>query len=206
MSLVLINCSKSKAINPFKLPEILQGNINVPSDDIDKEDHYRSKLSQYLTSAEQLYKGPEFTAYKLLAKRYGSQLLILSARYGLIKGSREILPYDATLAGKGRDYIEKAVNRWIIYGNYDAEMLRMKWRCAVIRLSRNYLLSLRLLGERLAFNPCTVGERTIIIGSRSELNLLDDECLKIGVKGNGEARKVASLIDINECSLQSPPS
>ena len=206
MSLVLVNCSKSKAINPLKLPEIMRGIIDVPSDDIDKEEHYRSMLSQYLTRAEQLYRGPEFTAYKSLANRYGASLLILSARYGLIRGSREILPYDATLAGKGRDYIEETVNKWIAYGNYDAEMLRMRWRCAVIRLSRNYLLSLRLIGERLGFNPCTVGEKTIMIGPKTELDSLGGECFKVYIKGNGEARKAARLIDINECSLQSPPS
>ncbi|WP_188596120.1 DUF6884 domain-containing protein [Thermocladium modestius] len=196
-SLILINCSKRKSMDPLNLPEVLRGEVSVPSDDLEREADYRRALSKYSIKAMDLYDGPEFKAYRELASSSGARLLVMSARYGIIDGNRSIIPYDATLAGKSLTYIEEMVSKWLEHGNYDVAQLSMDWDCAVIRLSDNYLLALELMAMRLGIDVCSIGGTTIVIGGSriGELN----GCVKIFVRGNGDARSKKLIEKINHC-------
>ncbi len=196
-SLILINCSKRKSMDPLNLPEVLKGESSVPRDDLEREADYRQALSKYSMKAMDLYQGPEFKTYRELASSSGARLLVMSARYGIIDGNRSIIPYDATLAGKGLAYIERMVSKWIEYGNYDVAELSMGWDCAVMRLSDNYLLALELMAMRLGIDVCGIGGTTIVIGGSRAREL--NGCIKVFVRGNGDARSRKLIEKINNC-------
>lgn len=81
---------------PF-MKVLKENGLDVPSDDLEKEEGYMAVLSEFIRPARLMFAGM-FGEVRLfserLSERYAVNLGIISGRYGLISGDTEIIPYD----------------------------------------------------------------------------------------------------------------
>lgn len=91
-----IKLSERKELN-----QVLKKNkISIPSNNIEKEDFYKTKLSYFVRPAKFMFAGMFSEVrvfYDELRKNYDVELYIISGRYGLINQELKIIPYDLHL-------------------------------------------------------------------------------------------------------------
>ncbi len=72
-------------------------NLNIPTDDLEKENIYKNKLKEFVRPSKLMFAG-RFSEvrdlYQKLKKEYKTDLFIISGRYGLLNAESEIIPYE----------------------------------------------------------------------------------------------------------------
>lgn len=182
----LIHCTRTKKINP---PPGIR-----PSFDIEREGYYRSMLPR--VKAYEMYRGPEFKATVGLLRSLGlgeESLFILSARYGLIRGDFEVVPYDARITPSNVGWV---VEHWLGSGMANSglqHLLSSRFDVFVVRLSRPYMLALGTLADRLNVSFC-VGDRIVVYSPIQGPFTKCPGTLHIRVRGHGDyVRRVRAL-------------
>ncbi|MEM0506762.1 MAG: hypothetical protein QXW58_05855 [Thermosphaera sp.] len=123
--LVLTHCTVSKNVNMITVNRLLnQEGLKIPSFDLWNEEIYRKALKDFIRPAVEMY-GGTFTPVKNFVKalrRCGKHvdLLIISARYGILRENDLVIPYEATLKGMRADEIM----RWSAERNVNQTLLR----------------------------------------------------------------------------------
>ena len=187
--LVVINCGKTKSVDM----NIVKARLGKgPGFDLENEDEYRRLLGDFVKPAIDMYDGPEFKVLRQFRRCIDT--FILSARYGLIRGDRSIVPYDAYLSKARVD--ELILDRWRRYGNWDLDRLVSgNWDVAIIRLSKAYLTYFMKVME----DPCKLGrEIHVLSGKYNPIkcnNVIDHH-----VRGIGDSRSVLRKLLENICS------
>lgn len=190
--LVITNCTARKAVDIEKVKKVLKDHgLPFPSFDLGLEEKYREVLRPFVRRASEMYTGQLFRAVRGLVdalRGMGKEvdLYIVSARYGLIRDDHEVVPYDATLRGKGRGWVrawstelsvEEKLDRAIREGNHDLVLLV---------LSKDYAVAVEGVIYRLVDDP-----RAILVVPRSVLKKVDSAKAKIiSVKGIGTKTKI----------------
>lgn len=158
--LIIINCSNRKRYED-EVKKILGA---LPGFDLENENKYRALIKDFIKPAIDIYDGPEFR----ILRKYRDHIIrglidvfIVSARYGLINGLDEIIPYDAYLGNAG-DH-NTVINKWSMYGNWGVErLINGHWDYGIIRLTNVYIKYITYLIP----NPCTLAEKTYLLLSR----------------------------------------
>ena len=186
--LVVTNCTSSKAVDVNEVQRVLaRHSLRMPSFDLELEDRYRQVLSAFIKPAGEMY-GGSFRAIKNLVdelRRVGKSvdLYIISARYGLIREDQPIIPYEASLKGKDRDWVrdwsrklgvEERLMRVINEGNYDS---------IIIALPREYAYAIEGVINRLIND-----ERAVLIIPKSVVKSVGKASATLIIAGSLSAR------------------
>ncbi len=166
--LILASCSKKKSIDLNKVMRLLRSyGLGLPSNDLENEALYRKILRIYIRPAEEMYRGIFSNVKKIanILRNHGKHvdIYIISARYGLIKGSDPIIPYEATLKGLKPSEIATWASgmgipdklRSILSNNYDL---------IIAVLPKEYAYAIKSVLPSLLSNP-----RTILITATSAI-------------------------------------
>lgn len=162
--LVLTHCTAAKKVDWSRVSKLLaQAGLRTPSLDVESESVYREVLRGFIKPASEMY-GGTFASVKNLVKalrRCGKTVdfLIVSARYGIIRESDAIIPYDATLKGmSSREISEWSARRGV--GRALIDLARGPYDLAVVILPKEYLIAVR---DALELLPAS---RIILISAR----------------------------------------
>lgn len=180
----MINCSARKSI---------RGLPNLPSLDLDNEDKYASTLPKL--PAYRMYVGLEFTKTIQYLNLSPDSVFILSARYGLIRGDQEIIPYNARITPS--NYVN-IVNGWVKspHGNRGIKLfIGSRFKLLVVRLSRPYMLAFDYLVNKLSINPC-IGDRVMVYSPIIGPFKLCNGVTQVRVRGQGDyVKKIRELMN-----------
>jgi len=116
-------------------------NLDLPTDDLEKESRYKDVLKDYLREAALMFSGL-FTEVRLFygeIKKFGNvDLYIISGRYGLINDKDIILPYYKPIINKK--------NNSIINRNNIVELdLKTSFVNEIMKISKNYDIAILIL-------------------------------------------------------------
>ena len=130
---IITYCTREKSVDMLKVQKILRSyGLNMPRGDLEHEEKYKKILGAFIKPAEEVYSG-SFKYVRRLAnvlRKNGvkTDVYIVSARYGLIRGDTKIVPYDYSLEElsknelkdwlKSREILEK-LYRILNDNNYD---------------------------------------------------------------------------------------
>ncbi|WP_238375092.1 YaaA family protein [Vulcanisaeta thermophila] len=179
----MLNCSMRKRYEE-EVRKLLGG---LPGFDLENEGRYRELLRDFVKPAIEIYDGPEFR----ILRKYHDYIInglidvyVLSARYGIIKGTSEIIPYNAYL-GSVKDPSE-VINKWFRYGNWGLNELKQGgWDYGIIRLSRVYARYF----INLVPNPCSLAKSLYLLLSGKSANYLScQNGIHVPIRGVGSSQ------------------
>lgn len=149
---------------------------------INNKEIFKSKeevLNEFRTTAEEIYTGQQHVrlmrGVEGFREKFGAEtvkLWILSAGYGLIESSRQVVPYECTFQGMKADEIKQWSNHLNI-PNEAREVLAEKADLTIVLLGDSYLKALQL-DDSFVF-----GAPTVFLASNGSQKL---------VKGQGKAK------------------
>jgi len=151
--LIVTHCTEEKKVPWEKvLVALKERGLPVPSHDLENERVYREALRDFVKPAGEMY-GGSFTAVKNLAealRRAGKEVdvYILSARYGLIREDEPIVPYEATLKGKPKEWIRQWSARLGVE-NKLFKALSKKYDLIIVVLPKEYAHAVESVLHRL---------------------------------------------------------
>jgi hypothetical protein len=141
--LIVTHCTEEKSVPWEGVVSVLrERGLTVPSHDIEKEALYREVLQNYMKPAKEMY-GGSFAVVRSLAdvlRRVGKEVdvYIISARYGLISENELIVPYEATLKGRPKEWIR----HWSAKLGVENKLLKVlsskKYDLVIVALPREY--------------------------------------------------------------------
>lgn len=165
-----------KGVEPSKHTDLMSSlkanNLAMPTNDLENEEHYRSKLCGFVRPARYMFAGMFSEVrvfYDELKELYNADLKIISGRYGLISHDEEILPYEYHL--KDLDTIKDLDARTnffdrLIKETYDSEYLLL----FLNKLMLSYLI------EKGLMERTSKGTKLIVVGSSAiKDNLLQND-------------------------------
>lgn len=197
--LVLSECVATKKYDPSKEPikSILERyGLQIPSCDLENEEKYKEVLKQFVLPAYQMYEG-SFKFIKELVTKFRKkgdkvQLLIISARYGLIDEDALIIPYQCTFKCLNKNEIRKRAKALQIYEKL-METIRNEWfDLSVIVLGKNYLLTVFDKSESKDFFRELKTKELVVFGSKNlerEIHCQEAKLKFIPVIGIGDRNK-----------------
>jgi len=152
--LIVTHCTEEKSVPWEGVVSVLrERGLTVPSHDIEKEALYREVLQNYMRPAEEMY-GGSFAVVRSLAdvlRRVGKEvdLYIISARYGLIGENELVVPYEATLKGKPKEWIR----HWSVRLGVENKLLKVlsskKYDLVIVALPKEYAYAVEGVLRRL---------------------------------------------------------
>ncbi len=155
--LVITNCTSEKNVDMEGVLKTLDAvGLNMPSFDVELEKRYREVLRGFVRPARDLY-GGSFRAVKNLVdalRASGKQvdLYIVSARYGLINEVDEVVPYEASLKGKPKDWIRG----WFMKLNVEGKLMQIinsnKYDLIIMALPKEYAYAIESVLNSLVNN------------------------------------------------------
>ena len=154
-----------KGVEPSKHAELMKtlkaDNIVMPTNDLENEEHYRSKLSDFVRPARYMFSGM-FSEVRVfheeLSGLCNAELYIISGRYGLISHDEQILPYEYHL--KDLDTVKDLDARTGFLDRLISETSGSEYLMVFLnRLLLSYLLDNRLR-ERISEST-----KLIVVGS-----------------------------------------
>jgi hypothetical protein len=218
MTILLVSsCSGSKTVddsNRLTLSDFDAGPAHVAARE--------GQLARRLTRAEDLYDGLQHrrlmdgirACHRATSVRpLTIDLRILSAGYGLISGSREIVPYDVTFAGMSKDRLRRWSAQLGVPTSF-RQLLAQPYDLCLVLLGSDYLDACDISAN------LAIGGRTIFLTSQKSASVLARlipqatlwpltnsdakrlRCPLTGAKGE-VARRV--LVGLSAGTLQNPP-
>jgi len=197
--LVLTECVATKKYDPSKEPiksTLERYGLQVPGCDLEYEEKYREALKQYVLPARQMYEG-SFKFIKELVTEFRKkgdkvQLLIISARYGLIDENTPIIPYQCTFKGLNKNEIRERAKALQIYERL-IEAIRNEWfDLSIVILGKNYLLTLFDKSESKDLFRELKTKELVVFGSKKlerEVHCKEAKLKFIPVVGIGDRNK-----------------
>lgn len=196
---VLSECVATKKYDPTKEPikSILERHgLQVPGCDMENEEKYKEALKQYVLPAFQMYGGSfkfiKELVTKLRKKGDKVQLLIISARYGLIDENTSIIPYQCTFKCLNKNEIRKRAKALQIYEKL-IETIREEWfDLSIVILGKNYLLTVFDKSESKDFFRELKTKELVVFGSKNlerEIHCKEAKLKLIPVVGIGDRNK-----------------
>jgi hypothetical protein len=197
--LVLSECVATKKYDPSKEPiksTLERHGLQVPGCDFENEEKYREALKQYVLPAWQMYEG-SFKFIKELITKFRKkgdkvQLLIISARYGLIDENTPIIPYQCTFKCLNKNEIRERAKALQIYERL-IETIRSEWfDLSIIILGKHYLLTVFDRSESKDFFRELKTKELVVFGSKNlerEVHCKEAKLKFIPVVGMGDRNK-----------------
>ncbi|MEM2704321.1 MAG: tRNA-guanine transglycosylase DpdA [Candidatus Bathyarchaeia archaeon] len=175
---VLTYCTEQKNVNWSKVDELLSHfALPRPSFNIEEETRYRAIKNIPLFNAENLYLG-SFRVIKRAVealRKEGVQVdvFFISARYGVLKGDDNIIPYDATLANKSEEWIRNWSIKLGVEGKLKWLLTSKKYDVILVNLTKDYYIAIRELIKELLSN-----DRVVLILPKTAIDHFDRESIK----------------------------
>ena len=200
--LVVTNCTASKTVDFVQVQKILaERKLPLPSFDLELEDVYREVLKPFVKPAGEMYAGSFSTVKNLVEdlRRAGKKvdLYIISARYGLIREDREIVPYEASLKGKSRDWIRSWSRRLKVDENLMGLVREGGYDLIIAVLPREYAYAVENTINMLANDP-----RAILIVPKGVVKAVEKAKARVILAGGLKSR-LRELKGLRE-SLKAP--
>ncbi len=151
--LIVTYCTEEKKVPWERVLAVLkERGLSVPSHDLEKEQLYREALRDFVKPAGEMY-GGSFTVVKKLAetlRRVGKEVevYIISARYGLVREDEPIVPYEATLRGKSKEWIRQWSTRLGVE-NKLWKVLSKRYDLIIVVLPKEYAYAIESVLRRL---------------------------------------------------------
>ena len=197
--LILSECVATKKYDPSKEPikSILERHgLQVPACDLENEEKYKEALKQYILPAYRMYEGSFKFIKELVTKfrRKGDkvQLLIISARYGLIDENTPIIPYQCTFKSLNKNEIRERAKKLQIYEKL-LGIIKNEWfDLSIVILGKNYLLTIFDKSESKDFFRELKTKELIVFGSKNlerEIRCKEAKLKLIPVIGIGDRNK-----------------
>jgi len=197
--LILSECVATKKYDPSKEPikSILERHgLQVPACDLENEEKYKEALKQYILPAYLMYEGSFKFINELVAnfrkRRDKVQLLIISARYGLIDENTPIIPYQCTFKCLNKDEIRERAKKLQIYEKL-IEKIRNEWfDLSIIVLGKNYLLTVFDESDSKDFFKELKTKELVVFGSKNlerKIHCKEAKLKLIPVIGIGDRNK-----------------
>ncbi|ADN49596.1 hypothetical protein [Vulcanisaeta distributa] len=202
--LIITNCTSSKTVNINEVQKaLMKHSLRMPSFDIELEDRYREVLRGFIKPAGEMY-GGSFRAIKNLAdelRRLGKvvDLYIISARYGLIREDYPIIPYEASLKGRDKEWIRN----WSRRMGVEDKLMRVVgngYDLVIVALPREYAHAIEGVLNRLVHE-----ENAVLILPKSAVGKVNGVRAAIIIAGSLSARlrKIRELREIVESLAKS---